>query len=167
MTSDDRAPQPDEDGDPGAETAGRGREDFPVRWPLTTRWADNDQYGHVNNVAYYSYLDTAVNAWLIQVTGTDIRELPAIGIVAQTSCRFLSPLSFPDRLDVGIALEHVGRSSVAYRLAVFRDGTDQACAVARFVHVYVDRVTRTPVPVPDPIRVALRDLGESGEPGQT
>ncbi len=149
MTSDDRV---------GAGRDAPGREDFPVHWPLTTRWADNDQYGHVNNVAYYSYLDTAVNAWLIQATGTDIRELPAIGIVAQTSCRFLSPLSFPDRLDVGIAMEHVGRSSVAYRLAVFRDGTQEACAVARFVHVYVDRVTRTPVPVPDRIRAALRAL---------
>jgi len=143
-----------------------GRTDFAVLWPVATRWADNDHYGHVNNVVYYSYLDTAVNGWLIRATGADIREQPAIGIVAETSCRFLAPLSFPDALEVGIAVERIGRSSVVYRLAVFRDGREGACALARFVHVYVDRNSRSPVPVPDPVRVALVELGGQSVRGE-
>ena len=94
--------------------------DFPVLWPVPTRWADNDHYGHVNNVAYYSFFDTAVNGWLMSATGTDIRELDAVGVVAETSCRFLAQLSFPDELRVGIAVEKLGTSSIVYSLAVFR-----------------------------------------------
>jgi acyl-CoA thioester hydrolase len=131
------------------------RADFPVLWPVTTRWADNDAYGHVNNVVYYAYFDTAVNGWLMTATGTDTRGLPAIGVVAETSCRFLAPLSFPDPLVTGLALERLGRTSVAYRLAVFGGDADAPAAVGRFVHVYVDAVTRSPVPVPDVVRTAL------------
>ncbi|MGL6236788.1 MAG: acyl-CoA thioesterase [Segniliparus sp.] len=131
---------------------------FPTRWPVPTRWADNDHYGHVNNVAYYSYFDTAVNAWLMSATGMDTRELPAIGVVAETSCRFLRQISFPDQLEVGVACEKLGNRSVVYRLAVFRAGEDEPAALGRFVHVYVDEQTRQPVPVPEPIRAAVQGL---------
>jgi acyl-CoA thioester hydrolase len=125
---------------------------------VTTRWADNDVYGHVNNVVYYSYVDTAVNGWLMRATGADIRDLPAIGIVAETSCRFLEPLTFPDDVVVGVGLERLGRSSVVYRLAVFRGEQTSPSAVCRFVHVYVDRDHRRPVAVPEVVRAAVATL---------
>jgi acyl-CoA thioester hydrolase len=141
-----------EDGAPSA------RGDFPVLRAITTRWADNDVYGHVNNVVYYAYFDTAVNGWLIDATGTDIRELPSIGVVAETSCRFLAPLSFPDTVTAGVALERLGRTSVVYRIGLFRGDATEPAALGRFVHVYVDAADRTPVPVPDAIRSALARL---------
>src|SRR6478736_3170870 len=98
--------------------------DYPALWPVPTRWADNDHYGHVNNVTYYSYFDTAVNGWLMVSTGLDIRELPAIGIVAETSCRFVRELSFPDQLHVGLSVERLGTSSIVYALAIFREDSD-------------------------------------------
>jgi acyl-CoA thioester hydrolase len=119
---------------------------------------DNDHYGHVNNVAYYSYFDTAVNGFLIEATGTDIRELPAIGIVAESGCRFFSGASFPDTIHAGLALERIGNSSVVYRISLFRNQDDVACAEGRFVHVYVDRETRRPVTIPDVIRTALEKV---------
>ncbi|MCQ4122029.1 acyl-CoA thioesterase [Rhodococcus tibetensis] len=127
--------------------------DFPVLWPVPTRWADNDHYGHVNNVTYYSYFDTAVNAWLMAQTGRDIRELPAIGIVAETSCKYLSELTFPDSLQVGLSIERLGNRSIVYALAIFREGEDtlDLAALGRFVHVYVDAKTRKPVPIPPEI----------------
>nr|WP_206038279.1 thioesterase family protein [Rhodococcus sp. HNM0569] len=133
---------------------------YPVLWPVPTRWADNDHYGHVNNVTYYAYLDTAVNAWLMSSTDTDIRDLPAIGIVAETSCRYLRELSFPDALQVGIAVERLGTRSIVYSLAVFRVEGDALvpAATARFVHVYVDRDTRTPVAIPEAIRTAAATI---------
>jgi acyl-CoA thioester hydrolase len=139
-----------------AEPTKRG--DFPVLRPITTRWADNDVYGHVNNVVYYSYFDTAVNGWLIDATGTDIRLLPEIGIVAETSCRFLAPLSFPEPVTAGVALERLGRTSVVYRIGLFRADDETPAALGRFVHVYVDAGSRTPVPIPDVIRAALETL---------
>ncbi|MGW4636681.1 acyl-CoA thioesterase, partial [Nocardia sp. NPDC004415] len=93
---------------------------YPVLWPMPTRWADNDQYGHVNNVTYYSYFDTAVNAWLMRATGVDITALPALGVVAQTSCRFHGSVSFPDELRVGLRIARLGNSSITYDLAIFR-----------------------------------------------
>src|SRR6187399_975531 len=96
------------------------REDFRVIRSIPTRWMDNDHYGHVNNVAYYSFFDTAVNGFLIEATDTDIRNLPAIGIVAESSCRFLSPVSFPEQVSAGLALERLGTSSVVYSIALFR-----------------------------------------------
>ncbi|WP_369634395.1 acyl-CoA thioesterase [Nocardia sp. JMUB6875] len=133
---------------------------YPVLWPVPTRWADNDHYGHVNNVTYYSYFDTAVNAWLIHATGTDIRDLPAIGIVAETSCKFLDSLSFPDQLKVGIRIGRLGNSSISYELAIFRDAGDslRLAATGTFVHVYVDEETRKPVPIPAVIRAAAEPL---------
>jgi acyl-CoA thioester hydrolase len=128
---------------------------------ISTRWADNDVYGHVNNVVYYSYFDTAVNGWLMEATGTDIRLLPAIGVVAETSCRFLSPLSFPDLVVAGLRLRRLGRSSVTYEIALFRGDDEAPAGLGSFVHVYVDSATRRPVPVPDLIRDALRLLRRS------
>ncbi|WP_437427221.1 acyl-CoA thioesterase [Williamsia muralis] len=142
-------------------------DDYPVLWPVPTRWHDNDHYGHVNNVTYYSYFDTAVNAWLMSATGTDIRDLPAIGIVAETSCNYLRELSFPDQLLVGISVERLGTRSVVYALAIFRSnphGDHEIAATGRFVHVYVDRSTRKPVDIPPSIRSAIADLaGSSSE----
>jgi acyl-CoA thioester hydrolase len=150
--------------------------DFPVVRPIPTRWMDNDVYGHVNNVTYYSYFDTAVNGWLMTATGCDIRALPAIGVVAETSCRYYSELSFPETISAGLALERLGRSSVIYRIGLFGHGhgpghgpdpgpghapdepPPRLAAVGRFVHVYVDRTHRRPVAVPAQIRAALAAL---------
>lgn len=134
------------------------RADFTVLWPITTRWEDNDVYGHINNVVHYSWFDTAVNGWLMRATGSDIRELPAIGLVVETGCRYLSELSFPAGIEVGLGLERLGSSSVTYRLAVFGDGAAEPASVGRFVHVYVDRETRKPTSVPEAIVAALQDL---------
>jgi len=131
---------------------------FPVFRPIATRWIDNDHYGHVNNVAYYSYFDTAVNGWLIEATGVDIRALPAIGLVVETGCRYFRPLSFPDALEVGLAVERLGTSSITYLLGIFRRGEPDAAAAGRFVHVYVEAASRRPVPVPEVIRCAVERL---------
>jgi len=135
--------------------------DYPALWPVTTRWDDNDHYGHVNNVTYYAYFDTAVNGWLMETTGLDIRTLPAIGVVAETSCRYLSELSFPDRLQVGLAVEKLGTRSIVYSLGLFREAGNDALELAargRFVHVYVDGTTRRPVAIPPEIESAARTL---------
>jgi acyl-CoA thioester hydrolase len=131
------------------------RGDFRVIRPIPTRWMDNDHYGHVNNVAYYSFFDTAVNGFLIEASGMDIRALPAIGIVAESSCRFLSAVSFPDTIHAGIAIERLGTRSVVYRIALFRGDDEEPSAIGRFVHVYVDRESRRPVEIPARIRKAL------------
>lgn len=130
------------------------REDFAVLRTLSTRWSDDDTYGHVNNVVHYSMFDTAVNGWLIEASGLDIRRLPAIGLVVETSCQYLGELRFPEMVTAGLALERLGDSSVIYRLALFGRGIEPA-AVGRFVHVYVDLHERRPVPVPAEIRAAL------------
>lgn len=133
------------------------RADFPVLRELPTRWSDDDTYGHVNNAVHYLLFDTAVNGWLIEASGTDIRRLAAIGLVVETSCQYFAELRFPELVTAGIALEKLGSSSVVYRLALFgKDGFP--AAVGRFVHVYVDRETRRPVPVPPEIRTALAKL---------
>jgi acyl-CoA thioester hydrolase len=131
------------------------RRDFPVLRALATRWNDDDTYGHVNNVVHYLMFDTAVNGWLIEASGVDIRRLPAIGVVVETSCRYFAELRFPEVVTAGIALEKLGTSSVVYRLALFGQHGDRPAAVGRFVHVYVDADTRRPVPVPDEIRGAV------------
>jgi acyl-CoA thioester hydrolase len=134
------------------------RADFPVLRSLPTRWSDDDTYGHVNNVVHYLLFDTAVNGWLIEACGVDIRELAAIGLVVETSCRYFAELRFPEVVTAGLALEHLGTSSVVYRLALF-GAAEEPAAVGRFVHVYVDRSTRRSVPVPNEIRTALAALG--------
>jgi len=135
-------------------------DDFPVLWPVGTRWADNDMFGHLNNAVYYELFDTAINAWINTSTGLDPLTTPALGIVAESGCRYLSELAFPDSLEVGVAVTRLGNSSVTYRLGVFRPGSGEAdarpiTALGHWVHVYVDRDTRKPVPIPDPIRSLL------------
>lgn len=131
------------------------RTDFPVHWPITSRWNDNDAYGHVNNVVHYSWFDTAVNGWLISVVGPDIQRLTAIGVVAETACRYLGELSFPQDVTVGLGITRIGTTSVTYRLAVFGGDATEPASLGHFVHVYIDESTRRPVPIPDPVRTVL------------
>ena len=125
---------------------------------IPTRWMDNDVYGHVNNVTYYSYFDTAVNEHLIRVGGLDIEGARAIGLVVETSCRFHKPLTFPDIVDAGMRVAKLGNSSVKYEIGLFRQGEDEPAASGHFVHVWVDRATRRPTSVPEAVRVALQAL---------
>ena len=134
------------------------RSEFPVFRTIGTRWMDDDAYGHINNVVYYSYFDTAVNAFLMQASGVDIRALPQIGVVAETGCVYFESLSFPQTLEVGLAVERLGERSITYRLGVFAQGAARAAALGRFVHVYVDATTRKSVSVPDVIRAAVAPL---------
>jgi acyl-CoA thioester hydrolase len=134
------------------------RSGFGAFWPISTRWHDEDVYGHVNNVVYYAFFDTAVNGWLMHRTGTDIRRLPVVGVVAETACRFHRELGFPEPVEVGIAVERLGNRSIVYRLAIFQGEGDDAAADGRFVQVYVDRDTRVAAPVPDPIARAASTL---------
>jgi acyl-CoA thioester hydrolase len=134
---------------------------------IPTRWIDNDIYGHVNNVAYYAYFDTVVNEHLIRAGGLDIRNGASIGIVVETACRFHKPLSFPETIDAGLRVAAIGRSSVRYEIALFRSGDDDAAATGRFVHVWVDRQHRRPVPVPHVIRNALAPLCAGDSKGPT
>jgi acyl-CoA thioester hydrolase len=125
---------------------------------IPTRWMDNDCYGHVNNVTYYSYFDTVVNQHLIVEGGLDIAAGSAIGLVAETMCKFRKPLSFPDTVDAGLRVAKIGTSSVRYEIGLFRQGEDEPVATGYFVHVWVDRATSRPVPVPPAIRAALEPL---------
>nr|WP_309669705.1 thioesterase family protein [Gemmatimonas sp.] len=125
---------------------------------IDTRWMDNDAYGHVNNVVYYSFFDTAVNRWLIERGLLDIAGSEAIGLVVETQCRYASPITFPDRVTAGIRVVHLGRSSVRYELALFRNEDEAPAATGHFVHVYVDRASRTSVAIPETVRRALESL---------
>lgn len=137
------------------------RKDFPQLRRVGTRWMDNDAYGHLNNVVYYAYFDTVVNGYLMEATGEDIRRLDQIGVVAETSCRFLRSLSFPQELLIGLRVERLGERSVVYQLGVFaaeEDEQAEAAAIGRFVHVYVDAVSRKSTLIPEKIRNALQPL---------
>ncbi len=134
------------------------RDRFPHHTALDTRWMDNDAYGHVNNVVYYSFFDTAVNRWLIERGVLDVAASDAIGLVVETGCRYLRPIAFPDRVTAGLRLAHLGTSSVRYEIALFRGDDAEASAVGHFVHVYVDRAGRRPTRVPDAVRAALETL---------
>lgn len=125
---------------------------------IPTRWMDNDVYGHVNNVVYYSYFDTVVNEHLIRSGALVPATTPAIGVVLETQCRYHHELSFPETIDGGICVAKLGRTSVIYKIGLFRQGADDPAASGRFVHVYVDRQTRRPVPIPAGIVAALRPL---------
>jgi acyl-CoA thioester hydrolase len=130
-------------------------DDFPVLWPVGTRWADNDMFGHLNNAVYYQLFDTAINAWINTSTGIDPLTTPSLGIVAESGCRYFSELHFPESLVVGLAVTRLGRSSVTYRLGVFSAEAQPITALGHWVHVYVDRTSRKPVPIPDAIRSLL------------
>ena len=125
---------------------------------ITTRWMDNDQYGHVNNVIYYSWFDTAVNAYLIEQGALDTAAGTTIGLVVETQCHYFAPLSFPQTIEAGIRVAHMGSSSVRYEVGLFAQGAPLTAARGHFVHVYVDRVTQRPVPLPEPLRQVLQAL---------
>jgi len=132
---------------------------------IPTRWMDNDVYGHVNNVVYYSYFDTAVNGHLIEAGVLDIVRSPVIGLVVETQCRYAASLAFPETVTAGLRVAHLGRSSVRYDIGLFSDQAEAAAAQGHFVHVYVDRATQTPVPIPDPVRAVLATLLPADAPG--
>lgn len=136
------------------------RDDYVAWRTVTTRWRDDDAYGHLNNATYYELFDTAVNAHLYEATGVDVRALPAIGVVAETSCRYFRELGFPAPIETGLVVDHVGRSSVVYRIGLFQGEGAEAAAEGRFVHVYVDNTVpeRPSTPMPDVVRAAVEPL---------
>ncbi|KQQ77297.1 acyl-CoA thioesterase [Acinetobacter sp. Leaf130] len=131
------------------------RDQFKFFLDIQTRWADNDIYGHVNNVTYYSYFDTAANALLIQKTGFDIHQSQSIGLVVDSACSFFQELSFPEIIQVGVAIGKIGNTSLRYELAIFKQGQEQASAQGHFVHVFVNRETRKTVPISESTRDVL------------
>jgi acyl-CoA thioester hydrolase len=134
------------------------RAHFPRFQILTTRWMDNDVYGHVNNVVHYSFFDTAVNRYLIEAGALDIHGGETIGLVVQTQCHYFESIAFPQTVHAGLRVAQLGRSSVRYELGLFADDAPLSAAVGHFVHVYVARSSRRPVPVPDSLRAALAPL---------
>nr|WP_258633442.1 thioesterase family protein [Pseudomonas sp. B21-028] len=134
------------------------RTEYPHLQAITTRWHDNDVYGHVNNVTYYSFFDTAVNTYLIDVGGLDIQGGEVVAFVVSSACDYFASIAFPERIEVGLRVGKLGSSSVQYELAVFKAGEEEACAAGRFVHVFVDRGSNRPVAIPDRLRAALERL---------
>jgi len=125
---------------------------------ISTRWHDNDVYGHVNNTVYYGWFDTAVNAWLVEAGLLDVERGDPIGLVAETGCRYAAPVAFPQPVEVGLTLARLGSSSVTYHLGVFAEGTDHAAAEGHFTHVYVERESRRPAPLPEEWRHLIETL---------
>ncbi|MPW43008.1 acyl-CoA thioesterase [Acinetobacter guerrae] len=134
----------------------RTRDQFHFFLNIQTRWADNDIYGHVNNVTYYSYFDTAANSLLIQHAGFDIHQSPIIGLVVDSACSFFQELSFPESIEVGVAIAKIGNSSLRYELAIFKQHHIEPSAQGHFVHVFVDRENRKSTTIPDAMRIALK-----------
>ena len=132
--------------------------DYPHRTTIQTRWKDNDVYGHVNNVEYYSFFDTAINAWLIDEGGLDIHDGEVIGVCAESHCEYRGAVAFPDRVDVGLRVGKLGRSSVRYEIGLFREDDPDPAAEGWFVHVFVDRAERRPCDIPERVRAALERL---------
>ncbi len=136
----------------------RARSDYRVWVPIQTRWHDNDIYGHVNNVVYYNWFDTAVNGWLLEAGLLDIENGDPIGIVVETGCRYAFSVAFPQKIEIGFAVGKLGNSSVTYHLGVFVTGDEFAAAEGHFTHVYVGRDSRRPMPLPDSWRAILEKL---------
>jgi len=134
------------------------RENYFAFKPITTRWMDNDAYGHVNNVTYYSYFDTAANCYLIEEGSLDIENGSVIGFVVNSGCNYNSPIAYPEKIEAGLRVDRLGNSSVTYGLAIFKEGETQAAAQGHFVHVFVDRETNKPVAIPDKMRAALEAI---------
>jgi acyl-CoA thioester hydrolase len=137
------------------------RKEYRVWRQATTRWADDDVYGHMNNARYFELIDTAVNVHLAEAIGVDIRQLPAVGVVAEVSCRYFREIGYPEPIDLGLVVERIGTSSVVYRIGIFQGEGDEAAAEGRFVHVYVenaDRGARATVPLPAMVRAAVEPL---------
>jgi len=140
------------------------RADFPYFLDITTRWMDNDAYGHVNNVVYYSYFDTVVNGYLIEQGVLEIGRSPVIGLVVETGCQYFSSLAYPDPLQAGLRVARIGGSSVRYEIGIFSKDEPLTAARGFFIHVYVDAATRRPVPLPAPLRAALEPLLVTAKP---
>ncbi len=134
------------------------REGYRHRLAIPTRWMDNDIYGHVNNVVYYSYFDTVINTYLIEVGGMDIHAGGIVGFAVETGCRFHRPVAFPDVIDACIRVTKLGNSSVRYEIGLFRQGDEPPLATGHFVHVFVDRAASRPTPIPPRLRAALQAL---------
>jgi acyl-CoA thioester hydrolase len=134
------------------------RQQYRYFLPITTRWQDNDVYQHVNNVVYYAYFDTVVNQYLLEKEVLEIGSGQIIGLVVESACRYFSPISFPERVLAGLRVGKLGTTSVRYEVGIFRDDQSEASAEGYFVHVYVDRATRRPVPLPQPLQAALLPL---------
>lgn len=134
------------------------RHDYPHFQPISTRWHDNDLYGHVNNVTYYSYFDTVVNRYLIDQGVLDIERSTVIGLVVETSCAYFSSIAFPDTVMAGLRVARLGTSSVRYEVGLFRNDEPEVAAAGHFIHVYVDRASSRPVPLPEPLRAALERI---------
>ncbi len=132
--------------------------DYRHQVAITTRWSDNDAYGHINNVTYYSFIDTAVNLWLIQNGVLDIERSPAIGLVVETGCRYFRPLAYPVEITVGVRVARIGTSSVRYEVGIFGGADPVAAAEGHFTHVYVARDSGRPVPLPADLRAALETI---------
>ena len=134
------------------------RDRYPHFLSIQTRWSDNDIYGHVNNVTYYSYFDTVVNCFLIDQGGLDIETDSVIGMAVETMCKFNKPLAYPEVLEAGLRVGKLGNSSVRYEIGIFQEGAAEAAAMGHFVHVFVGRATGKPAPIPDAIRSALERI---------
>lgn len=134
------------------------RSSYPYSVEITTRWMDNDAYGHVNNVVYYSYFDTAANHYLIHEAGLDIQTSPVIGLVVASQCSYHAPVAYPERLRAGVRVDRLGNKSVTYGIGIFREGDDTAVANGTFTHVFVDRASRKSVTIPDATRLALERI---------
>jgi acyl-CoA thioester hydrolase len=134
------------------------RTDYPHHREIPTRWADNDVYGHVNNVEYYAFFDTVINAWLIDQGGLDIHRGEVIGLCAESHCEYRAALTFPEPVEAALRVGRLGRSSVRYEIGLFRPGIDEPAAIGWFVHVFVDREERRPAEIPPPLREALERL---------
>jgi acyl-CoA thioester hydrolase len=141
------------------------REGFPHLQPVPTRWNDNDVYGHVNNVEYLGYFDTAINHWLITEGGLDIHDGRTVGFCVESHCNYHAPVSFPDELEAGLRVDHLGGSSVRYEIGIFKRGEPEAAAQGWFVHVFVDTETSQPTEIPARIRDCLERLRPEGEAG--
>jgi acyl-CoA thioester hydrolase len=134
------------------------RGDYKLFRTIGTRWMDNDAYGHVNNVVYYSWFDTAVNAWLIEQGALDIHHGDTIGLVIETHCNYFESLAFPQMVEAGLRVARLGTSSVRYEIGLFGQGSETAAAQGHFIHVYVNKITRRPVPLPDNLRALLQTI---------
>lgn len=131
------------------------RKNYKLFYPITTRWMDNDIYGHVNNVTYYSYFDTAANTFLIEECGLDIHHSDIIGFVVNSGCEYFSPIAFPDQITAGFRIDRIGNSSIQYGVGIFKENDNNASAAGHFVHVFVDRNTNKSIAIPDAMRAAM------------
>ncbi|MDX1598599.1 MAG: thioesterase family protein [Marinobacter sp.] len=134
------------------------RSEFPVFYPITTRWMDNDIYGHVNNVTYYSYFDTAINRYLIEEGGLDIHSAPVVGFMVSSSCQFKKPVAYPEALEAGVRVAKIGNRSVTYEVGIFLENDAESAALGQLVHVFVDRETQSSTSIPLGIREALEQI---------